>query len=121
MNSEDFHKEIRAQFQRQQDIQRHEMEIKQDRDFQTELQSRSFEFEKEQTDRFIREYKETNKQLLEINESLQKQIDETKREAETAKKEAKNSSTRAWISIGIAGGCALIEVISLALKAFHIL
>ena len=121
MNTDDIHKEIRAQLQRQQDKQLHELEIQQSQDFQIKLQSQALEFQKTQTDRFVQEYKETNKRLLEINKSLQKQIDEANREVEIAKREAKTSSTRAWISIGIAGACGLIEIISIVLKAFQIL
>lgn len=63
----------------------------------------------------------TNARLSEINETLQKQIDETKREAEQAKKDARKSSIRAWVSIGIAIACGILEVISLILKLRGIL
>lgn len=63
----------------------------------------------------------TNARLVEINESLQKQIDEAKQESESATRGSKASSVRSWISIGIAGVCGLLEIISIILKACHIL
>lgn len=72
-------------------------------------QKRDSEFQKK-----IDELEKISSELRASNELLQKQANE-------AKSQAKNSDKRAWISIGIAGACGLLEIISLFLKGFHIL
>ncbi len=57
----------------------------------------------------LQAYKNISDELKKSNAILQKQIDETKTEAKSANK-------KSWISIAIAGACALFELISLILK-----
>lgn len=108
--------DINEIMRKQREEAHHTVERMEDQNFQIQMQSQMLSFQREQTDRFIQEYQETNKRLVEINESLQKQVDEAKQDASSAKRKAKISSIRSWISVGIAGVCCLLEI----LKSFHV-
>ncbi len=111
--------DINKQMEKQRELARHRMEIQQEWNFQKEIHSQTLEFQKEQTDRFIQEYKETNLRLTEINQSLQKQIDEQKTDIITAKNESKRTKRRGWIQFGISSLIGVAGVI-VALLAFLI-
>lgn len=117
MDLNEFHKQAQANAQRQQDIQRHMIEVSQERQFQQQLQSQTFKFQKEQTDRFLKEYKEINTRLTEINQSLQSQLDEQKRELDKANIETKTTKRNAWIQFAITSlisiGAVVVSIISL--------
>lgn len=88
-----------------QQLEKELSEEKHDREFQTR----------------IAELEKISSALLNSNNILQKQIEASKLESEYAKQEAKKSNRRMWISIGLAGICCVVEIISLFLKGFHIL
>lgn len=115
MSLDDFNKRI----EQERELARHRMEINQEQVFQRQLQAQALEFQKEQTNRFIQEYKETNIRLIEINKSLQAQIDEQKSDLISAQNETKRAKRRGWIQFGISTFIGFAGVI-VALLAFLI-
>lgn len=120
MDLNEFHKEAQANAQRQQDIMRHQMEVAQERNLQQSLHAQTLNFQKEQTDRFIKEYKETNLRLSELNQSLQRQIDEQQAQITAEQNEIKRNKISSWIQFTISSlialGGVIVAIIALVLK-----
>lgn len=64
---------------------------------------------------------ETHEQYDKIIQELKTSNSLAFKQAEEAKKSSRQAKITAWISIAIAGCCAVLEVASLILKATHIL
>ena len=83
-----------------------------DQHFQQQLQAREQLFQAQQTDRFIEAYQATNKRLEDINTSLRDQLEQTKLEAKTAKRDAKWATAFSVISILVAIASVLVTALT---------